>query len=149
MSGESDRGLNRTKGYIPLRAISPEDGKLWRVGIRIDHAQRLCRQGLHRQKEIAYTLEWALKNPTAIFEGVRRDEDEDPTSDVQSWLCYVAKPETRFRFGDAKPEPAGDRVFLAFMNQDFVVYNWRWEPNSDRDARLPADWEHRFRKRLL
>jgi len=40
-------------------------------------------------------------------------------------------------------------VYLVFVNEEGVAYNWRWEKCDADDLTLPIDHATRFRKRIL
>jgi hypothetical protein len=50
--------------------------------------------------------------------------------------------------GEKLPVPQ-NRVFLAFVNTERIVYNWRWEPTDDDRRDLPIGYRDRFRRNLL
>ena len=53
------------------------------------------------------------------------------------------------RSDGTETNPYPNQVYLVFVNDEGVAYNWRWE-KADPDApTLPIDYETRFRTRLL
>jgi hypothetical protein len=40
-------------------------------------------------------------------------------------------------------------VYLVFVNDEGVAYNWRWEKAEPEQPDLPVDHQTRFKKRLL
>lgn len=94
-------------------------------------------------RELAYLVPFVLQNPTAIFRGVR-DEGES------QWLCYAGLPEDAFnhRTGE-RVRPWAGQVFLVFVDDDRIVYNWRWDRSDATSLRLPVDYAERFEERLL
>jgi hypothetical protein len=147
MSGSRRENLTR-------RALNPETQQPdLEVTIR---EQRLRGIGERGNKAdvftAAYTLDEALKNPNAIFEGLRFDEDELRSCSSPGWLCYAYHPARKYNNeGQTLATPKG-RIFLVFVNDDRVVYNWTWE-NADENALangkyLPADYENRFSRQV-
>jgi hypothetical protein len=98
-------------------------------------------------KECAFTVPRILQGPTAIFEGLRRDEDEDRWG--YGWRCYCGVPEQSFRRDGTPAPPYPGQVYLVFVNDEKVAYNWRWEKADPDNPRLPIDHETRFKQRLL
>ncbi len=44
--------------------------------------------------------------------------------------------------------PRRGQVFLVFVNEDRVAYNWRWEQADPHKPDLPLGHEKRFKRRL-
>lgn len=131
------------KGYVSIAAVDPRDGQPWDLLIAHRTIDDIgAKQEPDRVKTLAYLVPHAVQHPTAIFEGLR-DEDDNG-------LCYVSRPPHRYvgRAGHQVP-PAPDRVFLVFVSPDRVIYNWRWEPCDPGDMDLPAGHSERFDRRLI
>lgn len=45
--------------------------------------------------------------------------------------------------------PRKERVFLVFVNEDHVAYNWRWEKAEPDEPAIPVGHARRFKERLL
>lgn len=90
----------------------------------------------------------ALQHPTAIFRGILRDEDDD-RSDTDGWICYASLPSYRYSYASGDQIPRDDRVLLAFVNEEFVNYHHRWEPQDPERAGFPCDHDTRFKEHLL
>jgi hypothetical protein len=45
--------------------------------------------------------------------------------------------------------PYPGQVYLVFLNDEKVAYNWRWEKADPDQPGLPMDHEDRFKQRLL
>jgi hypothetical protein len=55
----------------------------------------------------------------------------------------------RFRQDGSEAPPWPGQVFLVFVNDEGVAYNWRWEKSDPSDPYVPEGHSERFRKRLL
>lgn len=88
-----------------------------------------------------------LQKPTAIFEGLRRDEDEDRGG--YGWRCYCGVPAQSYRSDGTAVPPYHSQVYLVFVNDERVAYNWRWEKADPDNPKLPLGYETRFKQRLL
>ena len=84
----------------------------------------VARRSLGHAKECAYIVPEILLNPTAIFEGLRRDEDEDRTG--FGWRCFCGIPQNSYRADGTTAPPYPAQVYLVFVNDERVAYNWRW-----------------------
>ena len=134
--------------YLTLLAVEPKDGTLTcEVLISFDRLQTVARRGLGHAKECGLIVPEILQKPTAIFEGLRRDEDEDRWG--YGWRCYCGVPQHSYRADGTEARPYADQVYLVFVNDERVAYNWRWERADENDRRLPVDYEARFNRRLL
>ena len=134
--------------YITLMAIEPRDGTL-SCEIQISYArmQAVGRRSMGHAKECGFILPMILQSPTAIFEGIRKDEDEDRLG--YGWRCYCGLPDQMFRRDGTSAPPYPGQVYLVFVNDEKVAYNWRWEKAAPDNPRLPIDYQTRFKQRLL
>jgi hypothetical protein len=133
--------------YIILDAINPEDGKPCKVQISFDRIQSVARRSLGQAKECGYIVPAVLQKPTAVFEGLRLDEDEDHRG--VGWRCYCGVPAVAYRADGTERPPWPSQVFLVFVNHENVAYNWRWENADPDDPDLPINHDGRFKRRLI
>jgi hypothetical protein len=131
--------------YLSLPALQP-DGSLGEVQISFERMQTVGRRSMGHAKECGYTVPAILQNPTAIFEGLRRDEDEDPRG--VGWRCYCGTPAHSYRADGSEGRAYPGQVYLVFVNDEQVAYNWRWEKADADDPALPIDHEQRFKRRV-
>lgn len=103
--------------------------------------------GAGKVKEAAYVLPQVLLKPTAVFRGLTQDADE-PRRGV-GWLCYVGRPSQCFEDDGRPVRPPRDRVFLVFVNDEWIAYNWHWCAADARDPELPEEYATRFHERLI
>ena len=98
--------------------------------------------------EAAKIVPLVLQRPTAVWEGLGREVDEDKRG--VGWRCYCKVPDRSYAEDGTECGPRRNRIFLVFVNEDRVAYNWRWEPSDSNDPNLPRDLgPNRFRRRLL
>jgi len=45
--------------------------------------------------------------------------------------------------------PWSGQVFLVFVDDDRIVYDWRWDKADADDLRLPVDSARRFEEKVL
>ena len=135
------------RGYTSVDAIDPHDGKTWQLLISDSKAAWIAKQGMGRTKELCYTVRGVLAAPTAIFKGVRFAELEIADDD---WLCYVGQPQQAYdhKTGEAVP-PWPNEVFLVFVTDERVVYNWYWYDCDKDTPSLPIGHKDRFAQRVL
>ena len=135
------------RDYLAFGAIEPSKGRLYTVHISYDRLQWIAHFGVGRIEEARYTVPFVLQKPRAIFEGLCSDDDEDRRG--CGWRCYCARPAVRYMCDGEERDFPEDRVFVAFVNTEKVVYNWRSVPNDPNDSELPMDYETRFKRRVL
>ncbi len=134
-------------GRISLRAIDPQTGQESEVLISHARMHAVARRSLGHARECGELVPHTLQHPTAIFEGLRRDEDEDKRA--EGWFCYCSKPACSYDENGVEQPPYPKQVFLVFVNRDKVAYNWRWAKSDQTDDRLPENHEQRFERRAL
>lgn len=132
---------------LTLQAVNPADGKSCEVMISFDRMQAVARRGMNHAKECAFLVPFALQSPTAIFEGIRTDEDEDRHG--VGWRCYCCVPDHSYRQDGTKGPSYRNQVFLVFVNENGIAYNWRWEKADPDNPSLPVGHADRFKKRAL
>jgi len=142
----ADKKESRRDG-LKVEAVNPVDGSTVEVFISSDRMQAVGRRSMAHAKECGFIVPMILQKPTAIFEGLRRDEDED--RDVAGWLCYCGVPPHAYHADGTQRDPFPNQVYLVFVNENKVAYNWRWEEADPNDAKLPQNHEQRFKKRAL
>lgn len=141
-----DKEESRRKGLI-LQAVNPVDGTVCELQISFERMQTVARRSLGHAKECGYIVPMILQKPTAIFEGLRRDEDEDPRG--IGWRCYCGIPERGYSSDGTPGRPYPNQVYLVFVNEEGVAYNWRWERADADNPTLPQNHDTRFKQRLL
>jgi hypothetical protein len=142
MSTESEAA-----GRITLRAIDPHSGNDTEVLISHRRMHAVAHRSLGHAKECGILVPHTLQNPAAIFEGLRKDEDEDRRA--PGWYCYCSKPPCSFDDNGEEQPPYPGQVFLVFVNREKVAYNWRWARADKADDSLPENHEARFERRAL
>lgn len=140
---------DKRNGYYNLEAVNPFDGKPWTLFISRDRLGWIAKRGEPAVSETAYILKGILLRPRAIFKGLRRDEDEDTEKGDNGWLAYCGLPEIAFDGKGQRRKPFVNQVYLAFVNEDRVVYNWRWEKCSSENPIMPMGFKDRFKRQLL
>jgi len=135
------------RDYIRLAALDPNTGETCYVQISHDRMQAVGRRSMAHAMECAHIVPNILQRPAAVFEGLRRDEDEDRYG-AYGWRCYCGLPDHAYRSDGTKRPPYPNQVYLVFVNDEVVAYNWRWERADSDDPTLPDDYENRFKKRL-
>ena len=132
---------------LAIAAINPEDGTKYDVLIAYERMMAVGRRSLGHANECAHIVPETLQNPTAIFEGLTLEEDEDRRG--YGWRCYCSVPTRAFRSDGKERNAYPNQVYLVFVNDEMVAYNWRWENADADDPRLPMNHATRFRRRLL
>lgn len=140
---------------LALEALDPVTGKtdlyLW---FKYEKIQTIGRRSKGQIKEAAYIVPWLLKHPLVVFEGLCWDNDETGTRGV-GWRCYCGLPKCAYKRNGEECEPYKGEVFLIFVDDTSLVYNWRWEKSDFAEKGFPNedDLRHgrgkRFKRRLL
>lgn len=130
-------------GCVAVEAVNPADGKPSEVYLRESKIAATARRGMGPAQELARNVPWVLQNPTAIFRGVREEGES-------LWHCYVGCPKDGYDYktGERVPPWLG-QVFMVFVDDDRIIYNWRWDGVDSDDLRLPENYGRRFEERVL
>ncbi|MGL4941966.1 MAG: hypothetical protein ACRC46_02105 [Thermoguttaceae bacterium] len=135
-------------------AVNPTDGKTdLLLTLSIDKVKSLQRRANVADVYRVQLVRSVLDSPTAIFQGIRFEDDERHTCDRPGWLCYCGLPTKDYTSSGAEINPPPKKVFLAFVNDEHIVYNWGWE-RADLDAwesglYFPKEHRRRFQERVL
>ena len=141
-----DKSQSRRDG-LTIAAINPVDGKQCSVLMLHSRLQLVAKLGMGHVKEAGYIVPTILQSPAAVFEGLRREEDDDKWG--EGWRCYCGIPKCAYREDGSERTPYPGQVFLVFVTSGGEVYNWRWERGDQVDARLPEKHDERFTRRLI
>ncbi len=133
--------------YLQLDAVDPDNGKTTKVQISHDRLMAVALRSMGHASEASFIVPHILQKPTAIFEGLRQDEDEDKRG--VGWRCYCGVPPHSYRTDGTAGPPYSGQVYLVFVNRDKIAYNWRWEKADPSDPALPLGHENRFKTRRL
>lgn len=147
MADTGEEGKRVRKNCFGALAIDPVDGKKRDVWISKDLASFKAKTGgTGAVLTLGNIVRTVLTSPRHIFQGLNEDADDEK----KTWLCYVGLPKMSYRGwdGDVGPPYPGE-VFLVFVNEDRVVYNWRWEKADEKDRSLPVNHQTRFGKKVM
>lgn len=135
------------RDFLSIAALNPVDGATCEVLVSYDRMQAVGRRSMGHAKECGLIVPAILQQPTAVFEGLRRDEDED--RQAAGWRCYCGVPAHAYLEDGTAIRPYPGQIYLVFVNEDAVAYNWRWEKADADDPVLPSDYRTRFKRQLL
>jgi hypothetical protein len=131
---------------LTCKAWDPVSGSEIDVFISHDRLQAIGKRSRGQILEAAELIPQALQCRGAVFEGLCLEEDEDRRG--VGWRCYCCFPDRSYTpDGDRRPPRRGG-IFLVFVNEDRVAYNWRWEKVDDEDPNLPCNYKKRFKENL-
>jgi hypothetical protein len=129
-----------------VEGVDPETGKT--CAIIVSSARiRAARRSKGQLLEAARLVPGMLQRPVAVFRGLMRDSDEPHAG--FGWYCYCGVPDVAYSQDGTPRPPRPNRVFLVFVNEEKVAYNWYWAKSSPDRPDLPMDYQARFRERLL
>ena len=145
--------ISRRESLTKL-AVNPQTGKTdFAVTISESRVKNLAKRGSKADLLRITLVDNALLYPKAIFRGIRFEEDEQHSCHSPGWLCYCGYPPNDFRFQGGATAPPARKVFLVFVNEDQIAYNWGWE-RADFDAwdvgkYLPVNYQDRFKEQII
>jgi hypothetical protein len=136
------------RGYLQVDAINPLDGSRFQVLISESRLRLIAARSKGQILEVRDLVPLALQHPMSIFEGLCTDADE-PVGRGVGWRCYCTVPTKSFARDGREINPYPRQVFLVFVNDEKVAYNWYWTESDPADPTLPFRWEQRFKARVL
>lgn len=140
------KGGSRRDGIL-IEALDPVTGGVCEVFISHRRLLTVGRRSIGHAKECGHLVPFVLQHPASVFEGLRRDEEEDPRG--VGWRCYCAVPTCSYRRDGAEANPYPGQVYLVFINDERVAYNWRWDDADQDEPTFPIEYLTRFKRRLL
>lgn len=130
-----------------LNAVDP-DGEPVKFELWSPRQVWAVRMGVGAVYELRDCVMAVLLGPSAIYRGLRCDEDEPRASDLApGWVCYCGRPPCRYDLPSGREIGMAGRVLLVFVNEDRIVYHHHWYESSDEIT--PCDADGRFREKLL
>ena len=135
-------------GELRYAAFHPS-GRSFTVRVIRQKLLQWAALGEWRMRELEVSVSEILEQPDAIFEGLRKEEDEHKGPGGAGWWCYAGTPSTRFlEYGGGARKPADNEVFLVFVTDEDVAYSVRWEPVENNHQWLRAEHSERFQRRV-
>lgn len=122
-------------GYLSAPGLSPDGKGVTTFYIAEKQIEHFKFRGASEKFYEVLSVGEVLKNPTAIFENLKRDGYE-------KGLCYIGRPR---QYGDEweGPTPKG-MVFAVYATSDFKVFEWGWERADSKDPDVPKDTHSRY-----
>ncbi len=139
--------VRRRQRRLTVKGKDPRGSTPRAITVSNHKLRAAARRSVGQMKECQFVLPMVLQEPTAIFEGLKRAADEPYTG--CGWFCYCGVPRTAYGRDGTAREPWPNEVFLVFVTDEFVAYNWYWCAAAPDDPNLPDEHGTRFRKRLL
>jgi hypothetical protein len=134
------------RDLLAINAYDPESKGEIEVYISHERLLAVGRRSKGQILEAAELVPQVLQCRGPVFEGFRKEEDEDKRG--VGWRCYCGIPDRSYSQDGERCPPRRKQVYLVFVNEDRVVYNWRWELADPDDPLLPQGVENRFARRL-
>jgi hypothetical protein len=129
-----------------VQALDPENRHSCIIQISHERLLTVAKWGAWAVREAAELVPFVLQHPVAVFQGLRRDSDEDPGG--TGWRCYSGSPAVKFAKDGSESNPEPNQVFLVFVNDEGVAYNWRWEPAALEAPGFPRGYDTRFKETM-
>lgn len=142
--------MSEASRRLTLRAFDPPDGEM-EVFVSHQRLMAIARRGsLGQIREAQHLLAEILQSSdgsTVVFEGLCTDADEDERG--VGWRCYAGRPSMSYTADGVRRAARFGQVFLVFVNDERVAYNWRWEPEDPDSEGHPVSHATRFKRRIF
>jgi len=149
MNTKRGRGPEKRREGLEIEAVDPASGKPIVALISQRRLEAAARRSEGQVLEAAYVVPQALQRPTAVFEGLKREGDEPHRRGAAGWRCYCTIPDRAYDKDGQRHDPWDNEVFMAFVDDERIVYNWYWYQSDRENERLPDDYGNRFERQLL
>jgi len=145
---------NTRRSDLQRLAVNPVTGKTdLAVTLSMDRVKFLAKRGNKADLWRVTLIDNVLLYPKAIFSGIRFEEDEKHSCHSPGWLCYCGYPPIDFRLPGQETAPPVRKVFLVFVNEDQIAYNWGWERADsdtwDEGKYFPVNYQTRFQEQRI
>jgi len=129
--------LPSKKGFLTVLGLGPSGLSQCEFKVPLKQVRHLETHGpTHKFYELVSACD-VLKNPMAVFEGLRRDGQE-------KGLCYIGRPR---RYGDGvEYPPHPNMVFIVCVTEENTIFEWGWEREDTARTGLPVNSKQRFGK---
>ncbi|MGL6225729.1 MAG: hypothetical protein ACRC10_03775 [Thermoguttaceae bacterium] len=135
------------KNPYKCSAIDPKTGKDTLIlTLSKRKIEMLGRRGNRGDIQRVLLVRDTLLHPSGIFSGIRFEEDEEHSCDAPGWLCYCSLPIRDFTRSGEECNPPYNKVFLVFVNDEEIVYNWYWETCDLEKPQYPKNFQERFKE---
>ncbi len=137
---------------MSLEGVHPQSGGTVTITL-LNHKLRSVIKNNNQGQilEVQKVLPDILKHPYRIFQGLKRNDEEPYNVDDIGCgaYCYCGIPETAYDFHGNPWPPWKGEVFVVFVTDEFVAYQWYWCKCDEKDSNLPTNHETRFRRPAL
>ena len=130
----------RERIYL-IRGLSPDGKSEWDFHLdskKVEFVKRVSTGAVH---ELSKNVPFVMREINAlVFQGIRTDGH-------QEGLCYMGWPHRRFGTEGNELVVKDEDCFLVFINEERIIYNWRWEtiPAKSRETFVPDRFAGRIR----
>lgn len=148
-------GVKTRRDALAIYALNPTTGKKdLKVWFKSEKIQLVGRRSKGQLLETSELVPYILQNPRQVFEGLCWENDEKGSRGA-GWRCYSGLPLCAYRQNGTRREAYPGEVFLIFVDDTGLVYNWRWEKSDRASDGLPNEFDlrhgenKRFKRSLL
>jgi hypothetical protein len=128
-------------GYFVEQGLDPSGVGSREFKISQSHVRHFMINGPASKFFESLSIPSTLQNPSAIFRGLEREEQEDG-------YCYAGAPESRYLENNiTAPAPKG-MIFTIYVNALFQVFEWRWEHVDPTEQGCPINFLARFTEKV-
>ena len=121
--------------------LSPDGKSEWDFHLdskKVEFVKRVSTGAVH---ELSKNVQFVMREINAlVFQGIRTDGH-------QEGLCYMGWPHRRFGTEGNELPVKDEDCFLVFINEERIIYNWRWEsiPAKSLETFVPVRFTGRIR----
>lgn len=130
---------------LAVEAIHPETGK--KFTIYTAHSRLQWFTDMKTRVPIywaAYLVPKISIKPNCLYEGLLNEKDESQVGLTKNerglgWICYGGFPDIDYNDIGQEINPPPGKIFLVFVNDKRIIYNWRWESEDPKNPGHPHE----------
>jgi hypothetical protein len=137
--------MTRGVKFITGCACPVTPGQRRDIGVTTEFLDRVARHFPPRMlHELRLLVPETLRHPDTLWAGIR---EPDPGEDDAGY-CFAKHFPYRIN-GEGGQYPNKEAaVFCVYVNNDFLIYEYRWDESDRADHRYPRGHESRFQRHI-
>ena len=149
MGPTGNHGDELRRDGIEFPTFDPKTGQTFMSRMRFARLKYLATKSKGFVMEGVELVKQILASPGAVFEGLKREKDEEFCPDgAAGWRCYCGIPTHKYLPSGATAACPPNQMLMVFISDDSVVYFHCWGVSDPQHQEIPFDRKDRFVKQI-